>query len=135
MLARAVQMPCQAYLLKVGAELRDARGRQGAPAMALPAPSSSTIDGQGRPWREGDGEKATATRQRRQGKLGRKAMSKVMLITGGSRGIGAATARLAARQGYDVAISYLSNEATAESVCADIRTAGRQALAVQADTA
>ena len=46
---------------------------------------------------------------------------KVVLITGGSRGIGAATARLAAQHGYDVAISYLANQAAAEAVCADIQ--------------
>jgi NAD(P)-dependent dehydrogenase (short-subunit alcohol dehydrogenase family) len=62
-------------------------------------------------------------------------MTKVMLITGGSRGIGAATARLAAARGYNVGISYVSNKAAADAVCADIRTAGRKALAVQADTA
>jgi NAD(P)-dependent dehydrogenase (short-subunit alcohol dehydrogenase family) len=61
-------------------------------------------------------------------------MSKVMLITGGSRGIGAATARLAAQHGYDVAISYLSNQAAADAVCADVRKVGRKVLAVQADT-
>jgi NAD(P)-dependent dehydrogenase (short-subunit alcohol dehydrogenase family) len=62
-------------------------------------------------------------------------MTKVMLITGGSRGIGAAMARLAAQRGYDVGISYVSNKAAADAVCADIRKAGRKALAVQADTA
>ncbi|MCB8878831.1 SDR family oxidoreductase [Acidisoma cellulosilytica] len=59
----------------------------------------------------------------------------VMLITGGSRGIGAATARLAAARGYDVAISYLSNEAAAFAVAADIEAAGRRALPVRADSA
>lgn len=59
----------------------------------------------------------------------------VILITGGSRGVGAATARLAAAQGYDVAISYLSDRSAAESVVADVRAAGRQGLAVQADSA
>ena len=44
----------------------------------------------------------------------------VILITGGSRGVGAATARLAAAQGYDVAISYISNEAAALGVVADV---------------
>ncbi len=59
----------------------------------------------------------------------------VILITGGSRGVGAATARLAAAQGYDVAISYVSNEAAAEAVVADVRAEGRRALAVRADSA
>lgn len=59
----------------------------------------------------------------------------VILITGGSRGVGAATARLAAEKGYDVAISYASNEAAARAVVADVEAAGRQALAVRADSA
>lgn len=59
----------------------------------------------------------------------------VILITGGSRGVGAATARIAAVQGYNVAISYISNEAAALAVAADVNTAGRQALAVRADSA
>lgn len=59
----------------------------------------------------------------------------VILITGGSRGVGAATARLAAAQGYDVAISYVSNEAAAQAVAADVRAQGRRALAVCADSA
>lgn len=58
----------------------------------------------------------------------------VILITGGSRGIGAATARLAAAQGYDVAISYVSNEAAAQRVVADVEAAGRRGLAVSADS-
>ena len=62
-------------------------------------------------------------------------MAKVMLVTGGSRGIGAATARLAATHGYDVAISYVANKPAADAVVADIRKAGRKAVAVQADTA
>nr|WP_205346172.1 SDR family oxidoreductase [Pseudomonas nitroreducens] len=57
------------------------------------------------------------------------------MITGGSRGIGAATARLAAAQGYNVAISFVSNEAAALTVAADVRAAGRQALAIRADSA
>lgn len=60
-------------------------------------------------------------------------MTKVMLITGASRGIGAATARLAAKRGYDVAINYASNKAAADAVVAAIRKDGRKALAVQAD--
>jgi len=59
--------------------------------------------------------------------------AKVMLITGASRGIGAATARLAARHGYDVAVNFASNKAAAEAVVADIRKAGRKAVAIQAD--
>ena len=60
---------------------------------------------------------------------------KVILITGGSRGVGAATARLAAAQGYDVAISFVSNEAAALAVAADVEAAGRRALPVRADSA
>ena len=59
----------------------------------------------------------------------------VILITGGSRGVGAATARLAAAQGYDVAISFVSNEAAALAVAADVEAAGRRALHVRADSA
>ena len=62
-------------------------------------------------------------------------MTKLMLITGGSRGIGAATARLAAARGYDVAINYVRNAEAAERVAADVRKAGRKALPVQADIA
>jgi NAD(P)-dependent dehydrogenase (short-subunit alcohol dehydrogenase family) len=61
-------------------------------------------------------------------------MTKIMLVTGGSRGIGAATARLAAQRGYHVAISYAANKSAANAVTADIRKAGCKALAVQADT-
>ncbi len=59
----------------------------------------------------------------------------VILITGGSRGVGAATARLAAEQGYNVAISFASNEAAALAVAADVEAAGRRALPVRADSA
>jgi NAD(P)-dependent dehydrogenase (short-subunit alcohol dehydrogenase family) len=59
----------------------------------------------------------------------------LILITGGSRGIGAATARLAAAQGYDVAISYVTNETAARAVAADIESLGRRALPVRADSA
>lgn len=57
----------------------------------------------------------------------------MIVITGGSRGIGAATARLAAKAGYDVCVNYHANAEAAERVCADVRAAGRKALAVQAD--
>jgi NAD(P)-dependent dehydrogenase (short-subunit alcohol dehydrogenase family) len=59
----------------------------------------------------------------------------VILITGGGRGVGAATARLAAAQGYDVALSFVSNETAALAVAADVEAAGRQALPVRADSA
>jgi NAD(P)-dependent dehydrogenase (short-subunit alcohol dehydrogenase family) len=60
-------------------------------------------------------------------------MHPVALITGGSRGIGAATARLAAERGYAVCVNYRANEAAANSVVADIERGGGQAIAVQAD--
>ncbi|KRC22497.1 SDR family oxidoreductase [Acidovorax sp. Root217] len=60
-------------------------------------------------------------------------MDKVALITGGSRGIGAATAVLAARQGWAVAVNYLANQAAAEAVVQQIRAQGGQAIAVQGD--
>ena len=56
-----------------------------------------------------------------------------LLITGGSRGIGAATARLAAARGWDVAINYARDEAAAQAVAADVRALGRRALLLQAD--
>ena len=58
-----------------------------------------------------------------------------LIVTGGSRGIGAATARRAALAGYAVVFSYLSDEAAAAAVCTDIERAGGRALAVQADVA
>jgi NAD(P)-dependent dehydrogenase (short-subunit alcohol dehydrogenase family) len=61
-------------------------------------------------------------------------MSKIVLITGGSRGIGAATARLAAARGYRVCINYVSNEKAANAVAEDIRSKGGEAFPVQADT-
>ena len=62
-------------------------------------------------------------------------MSKVIVITGASRGIGAATARLAAAEGYSVCINYLGNRQAAEAVAADVRAQGGQALLVAADIA
>jgi NAD(P)-dependent dehydrogenase (short-subunit alcohol dehydrogenase family) len=61
-------------------------------------------------------------------------MAKTALITGASRGIGAATARLAAARGYRVFIGYASNEAAANAVAEDIRAKGGEATCVQADT-
>ncbi|MCS6766022.1 MAG: SDR family oxidoreductase [Candidatus Protistobacter heckmanni] len=60
-------------------------------------------------------------------------MKKSLLVTGGSRGIGAAVARLAAADGYAVCLSYQSNKAAADAVLADIAKAGGSAFAVQAD--
>ena len=60
---------------------------------------------------------------------------KIILITGGSRGIGAAVARSAAVQGYAVCISYVSNGAAAGQVVSEIEKAGGRALAVRADVA
>ncbi|MGC1444715.1 MAG: SDR family oxidoreductase [Xanthobacteraceae bacterium] len=57
----------------------------------------------------------------------------VLIVTGASRGIGAATARLAAARGYDVAINYRRDAAAAEAVAAAIRTAGGVAETFQAD--
>jgi NAD(P)-dependent dehydrogenase (short-subunit alcohol dehydrogenase family) len=57
-------------------------------------------------------------------------MSKVLLITGGSRGIGAATARMASSEGYAVAINYVSDKTAADSVVAELR---KKAIAVQGD--
>ena len=57
----------------------------------------------------------------------------VILVTGGSRGIGAATAVMAARRGYDVAIGYRSDEAAAEATVAACRAAGAEAIAVRCD--
>lgn len=59
----------------------------------------------------------------------------VMLVSGASSGIGAATARLAAAQGYDVAIGYRSDAAAAEAVAADVRTVGGHAVTLAADLA
>ena len=58
-----------------------------------------------------------------------------MLVTGGSRGIGAATARLGAERGYAVAINYQANRQSAEAVVQAIEGSGGKAIAVQADVA
>lgn len=60
-------------------------------------------------------------------------MSKVMLVTGGSRGIGAAIARLAARRGYAVGVNYHAQAGAAQAVVDAIRADGGRAVALQAD--
>jgi NAD(P)-dependent dehydrogenase (short-subunit alcohol dehydrogenase family) len=62
-------------------------------------------------------------------------MSGVALITGSGRGIGAATAKLAAKRGYAVCVNYLKNEQRANEVVAEIRAGGGKAILAQADTA
>ena len=57
----------------------------------------------------------------------------VMLVTGGSRGIGASVCRLAARAGYDLVVNYARDEAAALRVVSDVERAGGRAIAVKAD--
>jgi len=58
---------------------------------------------------------------------------KVLLITGGSRGIGAATARASVQEGYSVAINYVNNVAAADQLVNEIKKSGGKAIAVKAD--
>ncbi|WP_416757059.1 SDR family oxidoreductase [Pseudomonas sp. BNK-6] len=60
-------------------------------------------------------------------------MDKVIVITGGGRGIGAATALLAAQQGFKVCINYQADEQSAQQVLEQVRALGAQAIAVRAD--
>ena len=62
-------------------------------------------------------------------------MRKVLLVTGGSRGIGAATCNLAAQKGWDVAVNYSANAQAADGVVQQIKAAGGRAISVQADVA
>ena len=62
-------------------------------------------------------------------------MSKTILVTGGSRGIGRAVAVLAGRRGWNVAITYVSNEKAAQEAVAAIEAAGGKGLAIHADAA
>ncbi len=59
----------------------------------------------------------------------------VLVVTGGSRGIGAATALLGAERGYAVVVNYASNVDAAERVCARIHQQGGEAVAVRGDVA
>ena len=60
---------------------------------------------------------------------------RVCMVTGASRGIGAATARLAAGRGYAVCVNYRTNRDAADRVVADCQLVGAKAVAVQADVA
>ena len=62
-------------------------------------------------------------------------MRKVLLVTGGGRGIGSATCILAAQKGWDVAVNYTANADAAQLVVKQIQDAGARAMAVQADVA
>lgn len=60
-------------------------------------------------------------------------MKKIVLVTGGSRGIGAAAAKLLAKQGYSVCINFIKNQIEANRVVDEIQSNGGTAIAVQAD--
>lgn len=60
-------------------------------------------------------------------------MTGIAIVTGGSRGIGAATCRLAAEAGYDVCVNFAGNEAAARAVADDVERRGRRALIFRAD--
>jgi NAD(P)-dependent dehydrogenase (short-subunit alcohol dehydrogenase family) len=57
----------------------------------------------------------------------------ILVVTGGGRGIGAATARMAGARGYDVCVNYRANRDAASRVVEDVQAAGRRAIAVAAD--
>src|SRR5665213_2956082 len=62
-------------------------------------------------------------------------MTSVLLVTGGSRGIGAAVAALAAKRGYDVAVNYRADERAASAIVDAVRSSGMRGLAIKADVA
>jgi NAD(P)-dependent dehydrogenase (short-subunit alcohol dehydrogenase family) len=62
-------------------------------------------------------------------------MPGMVIVTGGSRGIGRATAQLAGKKGYAVAVNYVRDRAAADEVVADIKKAGGRAAAIAADVA
>ena len=62
-------------------------------------------------------------------------MNRVMVVTGASRGLGAAVAALAGKRGYDVCVTYLTGRERADQVAKATRTAGRRALTVRVDVA
>lgn len=59
--------------------------------------------------------------------------NKIAIITGGSRGIGAATAKLFAKNGFDICINYISNNNAANTIVDEIKEIGVRCIAVQAD--
>jgi NAD(P)-dependent dehydrogenase (short-subunit alcohol dehydrogenase family) len=67
--------------------------------------------------------------------MNQRSTKRAMLITGASRGIGAATARLAAAAGYDIAVNYSTNEAAANAVVAECLGRGVRAIAVRCNVA
>ena len=107
------------------------RGRWWAAMQRRRWPGITGVGAAAEGWRTGPhGRLACATFSNR-----RHTMSKVLLVTGGSRGIGAATALLAAQDGWTVAVNYASQAQAAQEVVQQIRAWGGQALAVQADVA
>ena len=62
-------------------------------------------------------------------------MTGILIVTGGSRGIGAATARLAAQRGWDVVVNYKGNASAAKTVVGEVESEGRRAVAIQGDMA
>ncbi|TQV89663.1 SDR family oxidoreductase [Aliikangiella coralliicola] len=65
--------------------------------------------------------------------MNKNSTNKTVLITGASRGIGAETARVLARNGYDIAVNYRSNSEAAQDMVAELKESGVRAIAVQAD--
>ena len=57
----------------------------------------------------------------------------VLIVAGGSRGIGAAAAKLAGARGFDVAVNYLRDDKAAQAVVAAVKQSGRRAIAVKGD--
>lgn len=62
-------------------------------------------------------------------------MSKILLVTGGASGIGAAVARIAAERGFAVAVNYRSRKEQADALVSELRSLGSRAIAIQADVA